>query len=318
MIDRAARRSSGPDGTGSRDQGPNISPRPAGGALALDERDQRPCSGRAGSRLTDAMTTLLSTAYGGGGVFGIAYILGVGEALIDAGVLLADAPALGTSAGSWAACAMELGIRWDDAIALIGDEIPRWPDPRSGRLRAAAAELFGERRAPLTRAVACTLPRLQRIVLSGADHPAADLVAASSAVPGMLAPHRIGGCRYVDGGVRSLVSADLAAPAEVLLVVAPIAGPMFGPAGRLAERILRRETDAWERANEGSSLWLIRPNHVIAELADWPVQLFDGDRARRCHDLAYEQASRLLREGVTPASPPSARGADGPRTHSEA
>jgi NTE family protein len=236
----------------------------------------------------------LALCFGGGGLFGIAYLLGVGEALVDGGVPLRDAPALGTSAGSWAAGALGLGVRWHDAIALLGDDIPRVPDPRSGRLRAVAAEIFGDRRAPNMRAVVCSLPRLRRVVLSGADHPLADLVAASSAVPGMLAPHRIGGRRYVDGGVRSMASADIADAADHLLVMAPIAGPMFGPAGRFAERVLRREMREWRDANPGGQLWVIRPNHAIAALARRPDQLFDPERARRAYDLAYSQATGIL------------------------
>lgn len=239
-------------------------------------------------------TVPLACAYGGGGLFGIGYLLGVGEALVDGGVDLGAAPAIGTSAGSWAAAALALGIRWHDAIDEIGDDVPRVPDPRSNRLRRVATEIFGEQYVPTMRAVVCSLPRLQRVVLSGAEHPVSDLVAASSAVPGMLAPHEVGGRRYVDGGVRSMASADLADPATNLLVMAPIAGPMFGPAGRLAERVLRREMGAWRRRNPDGSLWLIRPNRAIAELAGRPDQLFEPDRAKRAYDLAYAQAAGIL------------------------
>ncbi len=187
-----------------------------------------------------------------------------------------------------------MGIRWHDAIGQLGADIPRTPEPRPGRLRAVAAELYGEQRVPTMRAVVCSLPRLRRVVLSGADHPVADLVAASSAVPGMLAPHRVGGRRYVDGGVRSMVSGDLADPARQLLVMAPMAGPMFGPAGRLAERSLRREMRTWRAHNPGGRLWLIRPNHAIAALARRPDQLFDIGLAREAYELAYAQAAGIL------------------------
>ncbi len=241
------------------------------------------------------MTTApLAVSYGGGGLFGIGYLLGVGEALVDGGVALANVPSLGTSAGSWAATALGLGVRWSDAIELLGADIPRLPDPRAGRLRAIATEVFGERRVPTMRVVVCSWPRLQRVVLSGADYPAADLVAASSAVPGLLASHRVGGRRYVDGGVRSIVSGDLADPAQRLLVIAPIAGPMFGPGGRVVERVLRREMAQWRSNNPGGQLWLIRPNHAIADIARRPDQLFDADRARKCYDLAYSQAAGIL------------------------
>lgn len=236
----------------------------------------------------------LALAFGGGGLFGIAYLMGVAEALADGGVGVASAPAIGTSAGSWTAAALGLGIRWADAIEIIGPEAPRLPDPRPGRLRAVASDLFGERRVPGMRAVMCSLPRLRRVVLSGADHPVADLVAASSAVPGVLAPHTIDGTRYLDGNLRSMASADLADDADHLLVMAPIAGPMFGPGGRLAERVLRREMQHWQRDHEGGQLWLIRPNKAIASLARLPTQLFDLDRAKKCYDLSYAQGSGIL------------------------
>jgi NTE family protein len=236
----------------------------------------------------------LAVAYGGGGLFGIAYVLGVAEALVDGGVSLATAPAIGTSAGAWAAAGVALGVRWSNAIDVLKDGIPRVPDPRPGRLREVATTLFGESRAPTIRVVVCRLPLLRRYVLSAADHPVAKLVAASAAVPGLLAPERIGTYRYVDGGVRSFTSCDLASPADHLLVVAPMAGPMFGPSGSMVESMLRREMGTWSRANSGAEVWLIRPNHAISTLARRPDQLFDTDRARRCYDLAYVQGEGIL------------------------
>jgi NTE family protein len=201
---------------------------------------------------------------------------------------------LGTSAGSWAGGSLRLGVRWKDAIEALGPKIPRLPDPRTGRLRRLAAELFGEERAAGLRAVVCSVPRMRRTVLDGADYPLADIVAASSAVPGLLAPHKVGSHRFVDGGVRSMVSADLAEPADHLLVVAPIAGPMFGPAGRIAERILRREMDQWRANTPGGQLWLIRPNRSIASIAWRPGQLFSTDRAKRAYDLSYAQGTGIF------------------------
>jgi predicted acylesterase/phospholipase RssA len=226
----------------------------------------------------------LTVAYGGGGLFGIAYLMGVAEALMDNGVALAAAPAVGTSAGAWAASAVSLGIRWATAISAIGDDVPRIPDPR------------GEARAPSVRVVVCELPRLRRVVLNGADYPVADLVAASSAVPGLLSPHRIDGHRYVDGGVRSMTSADRCHAAVNLLVITPMAGSMFGPAGRLMEQIMVREMRSWGLANPASGLWLIRPNAAIATLARRPDQLFDRSRAMACYPVAYEQGRRIRQQ----------------------
>jgi NTE family protein len=48
-----------------------------------------------------------------------------------------------------------------------------------------------------------------------------DAVAASCAVPGVWPPVAIGGRRFMDGGMRSLTNADLAAGADRVLIVVP-------------------------------------------------------------------------------------------------
>ncbi|MEV5571997.1 patatin-like phospholipase family protein [Spirillospora sp. NPDC052269] len=55
--------------------------------------------------------------------------------------------------------------------------------------------------------------------------PLVDAVAASCAVPGIWPPVTIGDVRYIDGGIRSMVNADLAAGFERVLVVAPLTDP---------------------------------------------------------------------------------------------
>lgn len=238
----------------------------------------------------------LAAVFGGGGLFGIAFGLGIAEALVDGGVGLDSAPLLGTSAGSWVAAGVALDIGFRDAIAVLGDTTPRVPDPRPGRLRAVAAELFGsDTHCPQVTVAACALPRLSVELLSGAAHPIADLVAASSAVPGLLAPHRVGGRRYVDGGVRSMASIHRASDAQRLLVVLPLSAPMFGPAGRFIERTIARELRDWTAAHPGSSTVVMRPSAEIARLARRPDHLFDRTRAMRCHELAYAEGVAMRR-----------------------
>jgi NTE family protein len=58
---------------------------------------------------------------------------------------------------------------------------------------------------------------------SGAD--LVDAVAASCAIPGIWPPVTIGGGRYIDGGTRSAVNADLAAGYQRVLILAPMADP---------------------------------------------------------------------------------------------
>lgn len=235
-----------------------------------------------------------AAVYGGGGLFGIGFIMGIAEALADDGADMASLPVVGTSAGSWAGAGMSLGIRFTDALKTMSGSIPRLPSPRAGRLRPIAAQVFGSQtRCPTVRAVACSLPRFRRLALSGADHPIADLVAASSAVPGMLAPHRIGDVRYVDGGVRSMASIDFAPRAAKLLVVLPLSGPMFGPAGRMIERRIGEELDLWQSASPDAEVHVVRPTPEIAALAKRPMHLFDPFRAMRCYELAYREGVAL-------------------------
>jgi NTE family protein len=232
----------------------------------------------------------LAAAFGGGGTFGIGYALGVCDALTDAGVDVAACDMLGTSAGAWVAACLATGVGFTDLC-----EIPqiRVPDQTPGLLQGIATTLFGEAYDARVTASVVRLPTTRRVLLNGADHRLADIVAASSAVPGLFRPARIGAASYVDGGVRSLVSAHHAAPAEHLLVVAPIAGSMFGPTGRAMELMLRREIGRWQNATGGTA-HLIRPNGEIAALARHPLQLFDNQRAKRAYPLAYAQARDLL------------------------
>lgn len=53
--------------------------------------------------------------------------------------------------------------------------------------------------------------------------PLSSVVAASTAFPGVYPPPTINGRRYMDGGLRSGTSADLAAGARVLVVIEPLA-----------------------------------------------------------------------------------------------
>lgn len=229
----------------------------------------------------------LAGVFGGGGLFGIGYALGVLDGLRMRGIELRGCPMLGTSAGSWAAAAVALGIPFDRFAHL---HIPRFPDPRRGVLAEVARRIFGDATHHDVRVVVCRLPRLQRTVLAGADLPLADLVAASSAVPGLLAPHVIDGAQYVDGGVRSAVSADLSTIAHRLVVIAPLAGAMFGPFGGLVTRRTDQELDEW-RSRGGGQTMVFSPRTQAAALARWPGRLFRADVAHQAYEIGRTQGS---------------------------
>ena len=228
----------------------------------------------------------LAGAFGGGGLFGIGYAMGILDTLRERGIDLSRSPMIGTSAGSWAASATALGVSFRDLAAL---RTPRFPDPRPGVLARSARLVFGRATNPLVSAVACELPRLRRVVLDGASTPLSLAVAASSAVPGLLSPQRVAGRLYVDGGVRSGVSVDLASAAETLVVIAPLAGAMFGPFNNIVERNTAEEIDDWTRVHGGRVI-LFAPSETTARIATLPHHLFDKERARAAYDLARAEA----------------------------
>ena len=89
---------------------------------------------------------------------------------------------------------------------------------------------------------------------SAGDAGLVDAVGASCAVPGVWPPVTIGGRRFVDGGVRSIANADLAAGYERVVIVAPVAqgiGHMTSP---------RRQAVALAAA--GARVVLVKPDRA--------------------------------------------------------
>lgn len=231
----------------------------------------------------------LSMVYGGGGVFGIGYGLGVAEGLALAGIPVRTAPALGTSAGSWVAAMMALGLSSEVFDDIRSPSVPT----RRAVLHDAATAVFGDATHHLVSVTAVQLRSRRRHILGGGRYRLADLAAASSAVPGLFPPHRIDGRLYIDGGMWSATSVDAAADAHQVIVVAPLAGRTLGPMGRTAGLLLDRELQSWSARHPAASISMIRPSRHIARLAGRnPLGLFDADRARRTYPLAVEQGVR--------------------------
>lgn len=66
--------------------------------------------------------------------------------------------------------------------------------------------------------------------------PLVRAVAASCAVPGVWPPVTIGSDRFIDGGIRSPVNADLAQGCERVVIIAPISAG-FGPVVKLSKQV---------------------------------------------------------------------------------
>jgi predicted acylesterase/phospholipase RssA len=198
----------------------------------------------------------LTTCFGGGGAFGIAFNLGVAHGLQDAGIPIHRGTLMGTSAGSWAAASVATDMSLEDLV-------PTWTIPSHGDLRRRAitstAQLWSARHDERVIAVAAEVPLVRRRLLSARRHSLADIVAASSSLPGLAAPHRIGNRFYVDAGLMSPASVDRAPKANLLVVVVPIAAGTLGGVGIAAEAITRFETSKWTLRHRRPSLFL-RPD----------------------------------------------------------
>jgi len=146
----------------------------------------------------------------------------------------------------------------------------------------------------------------QRVVFGRPGAPPAalpDAVVASCSIPGWYRPARIGGRRYVDGGVRSLTSLSLMADAGVdqVHVLAPMAstspGAARGPHERL-ERVVRGLAtnsllrDARRLHERGIGVTLLTPGPE--DLAVMGVNPMDGRRREAVLETSLRTSSAAL------------------------
>jgi len=111
--------------------------------------------------------------------------------------------------------------------------------PESGRRKVFQARLpASEWPAKMLKVTAVDARTGEFVVFDSAGEAGlVDAVGASCAVPGIWPPVTIGNRRFMDGGVRSVANADLAARYERVVIVAPVAqgtGPLMPSPGRQA------------------------------------------------------------------------------------
>ncbi|MEH1168505.1 patatin-like phospholipase family protein [Micromonospora sp. CPCC 205539] len=219
---------------------------------------------------------------GGGGVTGVAWELGLLAGLAERGVALSGADlVVGTSAGSVVGAQVcsgapveqlyeaQLAPPTSEVAARLGWSVlarlawagGRTRDAARARARigamAVAARTPSEasRRAVIeARLLAREWPQRLRVtavdaasgefVVFDGDSGVSlvDAVGASCAVPGVWPPVTIGARRFVDGGMRSAVNADLAAGARRVVVLAPTTAA-FGPMPRLSAQVAQLRAD---------------------------------------------------------------------------
>ncbi|MFI9408784.1 patatin-like phospholipase family protein [Nocardia gamkensis] len=198
---------------------------------------------------------------GGGGPVGLAWLAGLATGLRDSGIDLSLADRfVGTSAGAVVGAVLADGgdparllrprstsapVQADPARMAEIFAVLRGPgqDPAQARRRAGELALAAQVGDPdehiarmgglagvaqwpardlVVTAIDITTGELRAWTRDGAASlPAA--LASSTAVPGVFPPIPIDGRHYIDGGLRSPVNADLAAGADVVVIVEPLA-----------------------------------------------------------------------------------------------
>ena len=248
------------------------------------------------SARSDATRSELACCFGGGAAFGVGFNLGVADALRDAGWDIGGGPMLGSSAGAWTAAALACGTTLAGVLEAFRDSAGVG---RELSLADLARGVFGDAAHDHVSSVAYQLPSSsspvpRRVVMRGTDHALADIVAASSSVPGMVPPHHIGGRRYIDAAIFRACSADLAARADVLVCVVPTAGGVLGAVGRGYELGARWEAQRWKLRTGGKVFFVCPDRHAVLVAGDGAQGLFDVDRAYDAYECAHEQTSTQL------------------------
>jgi NTE family protein len=113
-------------------------------------------------------------------------------------------------------------------------------------------------------------------------------IASSCCVPGIFPPIEIGGRRWIDGGMRSSTSADLAAGYARVLVVAVVFGGPRDPRLALLDARLQRERA--KIAGRGGASELVTPDD--ASLAAFGPNLMDGSRRAAVAEAGWAQGRR--------------------------
>ena len=147
----------------------------------------------------------------------------------------------------------------------------------------------------------------RRVVFGKEGEPEAavgDAVAASCAIPGYFRPVRIGGRRYVDGGVHSMVNLDLVAGLGLDLVV--VSSPLSQQVGRVplgpgsaVRQVLRaqlcREVAALRRT--GVPVIAVQPDRRVAVAMG--INPMDARLRGPVSRVTFDSVSRwLLEEGT--------------------
>jgi len=261
---------------------------------------------------------------GGGGTVGVSWSIGVLSALADAlGIDPAGAHVtIGTSAGSVVAAMLHRGNGLGGQVEyeLLAEVFQLWTTSRV--MSAEVARQIGERALRASQKSADEWVAVLRERLGNVEWPPGDVrmttvdcssgerrvwhagdgadvvrvVSASSAVPGLIPPIDIGDASYMDGGVWSLLNADLVKGTGVtdVLMLAPQAGAGVLAPGAMED--VKRETA--ELAGDGFRVHALVPGEGYETIG---LNAMDAALRAPAVDLGLREgadwAKRLTEEG---------------------
>ncbi|MEW8979380.1 MAG: patatin-like phospholipase family protein [Symbiobacterium sp.] len=239
---------------------------------------------------------------GGGGILGIAWMLGLWTSLAEAGVRLEDADlVVGTSAGSVVGTLVAGGAQPAQLAGLVQAGLALPPEAvakvatgtgltEEEWVGIVAAPLGGATWPPKPLRISAVDEASGEAVIwtreSGA--PLARAIASSCAVPNLLPPVTINGRRYIDGGARSGTHADQALGCRRVLIIAPMGGPKYA----LGHEMLEKERAQLEAA--GSRVLVVLPDARTEQV--FGDNLMIPDRAPDAAAAGLEQGARLAEE----------------------
>jgi NTE family protein len=117
-------------------------------------------------------------------------------------------------------------------------------------------------------------------------------VASSAAIPGVFPPITIKGERYIDGGVRSMLNADLATGCDIIIVVSCFALEVVGEIKNpdMATINAAQIAELGALRNATSTLAVIAPNEAFLTLTHRGAAMLDGRLGPEAFRIGYAQA----------------------------
>lgn len=239
---------------------------------------------------------------GGGGILGIAWMIGLTASLAEGNVRLGEADLfVGTSAGSVVGTLLAFGMDPSQMVALAsaGVAVPTGMAERvaagSGLTEKEWVAVFGgvlgdapwpERPLRISAVDEATGEAVLWTKESGVA--LARAIASSCSIPNLLPPVTIHGRRYVDGGVRSGTHADQALGFDRVLIIAPMGGPRY----TLGHETLQRERAQLE--GSGSQVKVVLPDAATDRA--FGDNLMEPVRVGEALAAGLEQARGILEE----------------------